>query len=133
MEKKHNRLRSTCGVYELLVSLKCDTDTIPLFTTSLPIEEVEIFLKIMDFDFDRKLTWNTMIFRLHIGASIWEPYTLYHVREYLDPKDLAIVLGLFVRLGCEYSDAAFISASATDLFKVQKLAERLSDSVFPAL
>ena len=77
-----------------------------------------------------------MISQLHIGASIWEPYTLYHVREYLDPKDLAIVLGLFVRLGCEYSGVAFISASATDLFKfdkVQKLAERLSDNVFPAL
>ena len=46
------------------VSLKHDTDCHPpLFMASLPIEEVES-LKILQFHFDHKLTWSTMIDQL---------------------------------------------------------------------
>ena len=43
---------------------------------------------------------------------------LYHVREYLDPKGLAVAFWSFVRPVCEYGSVAFMGASATHLLKV---------------
>ena len=61
---------------------------------------------------------------------------LYCVREYLGPRGLTVAFRSFVRPVCEYSGVAFMGASVTHLSKfdkVQKLAERISGSVFPAL
>lgn len=54
---------------------------------------------------------------------------LYHVRDYLGPKGLAVAFRSFVRPVCEYGSIAFMGALATHLPRfdeVQKLAERLS-------
>ena len=61
---------------------------------------------------------------------------LYHAREYLGVKELAVAFRSFVRPVCEYSGVAFMGASATHLSKfdkVQKLAEKMSGGLFPAL
>ena len=61
---------------------------------------------------------------------------LYHVREYLGPRSLAVAYRSFVRPVCEYGSAAFKDTVATHLSnfdKIQMLAERLSGCVFPAL
>jgi len=58
---------------------------------------------------------------------------LYHSKDYLGPKGLAIAFKAFVRPVCEYGNVAIIGASPTHLSKLDKQAERLSGSTFPTL
>jgi len=102
-----------------------------LFMASLPIEEVKS-LKILGFHFDRRLTWDTMIHQLSTCCR-QQMEASYRLRDYLSPKGLAVAFRSFVRPFCEYDGVSFIGASATHFDKEQKLAERLSGCVFPAL
>ena len=62
--------------------------------------------------------------------------TLYHVRDFLGPRGLAVAFKSFVRPVCEYFSVAVMGAAATLLSKldmVLKMAEKLSECAFPSL
>ena len=61
---------------------------------------------------------------------------LYHVKDFLGPRDFSVAYRSFVRPVCEYGSVAIMGASATHLSKlesIQKMAERFSRCKFPSL
>ena len=61
---------------------------------------------------------------------------LYHARDYLCPRGLAVAFKTLVSPVCKYGSVAIMGASATHLSKldtIQKMAEKLSEYTFPSL
>jgi len=101
---------------------------------SLPIEEVDT-LKILGFCFDCELTWSPVINNMST-CRCQRMGALYHFKDFLGRRGLAVAFRLFVRLVCEYGSVAIMGASAThlpNLDSIQKMVEKLSGCKFPSL
>ena len=58
---------------------------------------------------------------------------LYHVRDNLGPRGLAVAFKSFVRPVCEYGNVGACATHLSSLDIIQKMAEKLSECTFSSL